>query len=142
MKPKVMVPAAVLLVVLAFGVASWLTTTARPLWRTGIEINDAFLWSSDVIDFVVSSCHQQPQVDLLRETEDEVHVKVSIRYILGGSHLECQDAIVCRLKEPLAARLVIDKHTGTVVAVGGPADTLPPHWSQLRGSLTPCGTLG
>ena len=45
--------------------------------RAGVEVSEGYLMTTDVVMFVVQSCHQQPQLELLRETADEVQVKAT-----------------------------------------------------------------
>ena len=108
--------------------------------RAGVEVSEGYLMTPDVVMFVVQSCHQQPQLELLRETADEVQVKVTSS--TNESGLTCQDAVICRLQEPLGERSVLDHHTGNTVPVRRetPRD-LPPNWSDTVTKLTPCWSV-
>ena len=96
--------------------------------------------TTDVVMFVVQSCHQQPQLELLRETADEVQVKVTTSTKESG--LACQDAVICQLQEPLGERRVLDSHTRNTVPVRRKAaKDLPPNWSDTVEKLTPCWSV-
>ena len=108
--------------------------------RAGVEVSEGYLMTPDVVMLVVQSCHRQPQLELLRETADEVQVKVTSR--TNESGLTCQDAVICRLQEPLGGRRVLDQHTGNIVPVTRQVPTdLPPNWSDTVTKLTPCWSV-
>ena len=108
--------------------------------RAGVEVSEGYLMTTDVVMFVVQSCHQQPQLELLRETADEVQVKVTTSTKESG--LACQDAVICQLQEPLGERRVLDSHTRNTVPVRREAaKDLPPNWSDTVEKLTPCWSV-
>ena len=107
--------------------------------RAGVEVSEGYLMTTDVVMFVVQSCHQQPQLEL-RETAAEVQVKVTSS--TKGSGLACQDAVICQLQDPLGERRVVDSHTGNTVPVRREAaKDLPPNWSDTVEKLTPCWSV-
>ena len=87
-------------------------------WRSEVSVVQAELRSPDRLALIVDSCHKDPEVSILRETNVDVQVKVvadSHPFLRGG--IECLDIVEVRLQEPLGDRGVVDKHTGRSVSV-------------------------
>ena len=87
------------------------------IWRGEVRVMEVRLSSSNWLELVVASCNGEPAVTMLRETDRDVHVKVtaSSTPLRGGG--DCVDIVGVRLKEPLGDRTVIDRHTGLEVTV-------------------------
>lgn len=86
--------------------------------RAGVSVYEAHSLPPNRLDLIVNSCNRNPEVSLLRETDVDVQVKVVAPphlSLLGG--LDCQDAVVVQLREPLGDRVLIDRHTGQSVSV-------------------------
>lgn len=86
-------------------------------WRGEVSVREAELRSPDRLTLFVASCNECPEVSLLRETDDDVQVKVVAfsTPFLGGD--DCRDPVEVKLRQPLGDRVVVDKHTGQVVNV-------------------------
>ena len=88
-------------------------------WRGEVSVESASLRSPDRLTLVIDPCNKNPEVSLLRETDVDVQVKVTVDshlFPLGGS--DCGgDTVEVQLREPLGDRVVVDKHTGQRVSV-------------------------
>ena len=78
---------------------------------------EAELRSPDRLTLIVASCNKDPEVSLLRETDVDVQVRVTAFFTPSLSVQECQDAVDLQLQEPLGDRVLVDDHTGQIVAV-------------------------
>ena len=90
-------------------------------WRGAVTVYGARYGHSPenprTLGLTVNSCHEGPEVSGLRETDQEVEVKVVAftRPFHGG--LSCLEGVAVRLEKPLGDRAVIDGHTGERVGV-------------------------
>ena len=85
-------------------------------WRTGVSVVEARLTASDRLSVGVNSCHKNPEVSRLVETDVDVQVRVvadSHPFLLGGQ--ECMDTAEIQLAKPLGDRTVVDMRTDEVV---------------------------
>ena len=86
--------------------------------RGEVRVMDAELSPPDKLTLIVASCNENPKVSLLRETEDDVQVRVIADYdFFAQSGDDCQDIVEVQLQDPLGDRVVIDEHTGRLVSV-------------------------
>lgn len=87
------------------------------IWRSEVSVEEAELRSSDLLALVVASCNGDPEVSLLRETDQQVQVRVvaSSTPLRGGG--DCLDIVEVQLQEPLNDRVLIDMHSGQSVSV-------------------------
>ena len=113
-----LVAAVVVIGLLAFAV--WLILGLNGYtWRGEVSVESASLRSPDRLTLVIDPCNKNPEVSLLRETDVDVQVKVTVDshlFPLGGS--DCGgDTVEVQLREPLGDRVVVDKHTGQRVSV-------------------------
>lgn len=115
-------------------------------WRGAVTLNGASFVDPYRLGIGVSACLGDPKVTQVRETDDEVEVKVIAftRPFHGGP--DCADGVAVRLEEPLGTRSVIDRHTGERLRVTRPIpfaveDTRPeadwrvvegPEWASRR----------
>ena len=106
--------AAAVLVVTAF--LAWLLLGGG-VWRSEVSVFRAELGPPDRLKLIVDSCHGDPEVSQLRETDRDVQVEVvaSSTPLRGGQ--ACADIVEIHLQEPLGGRVVVDKHTGQPVSV-------------------------
>lgn len=87
-------------------------------WRTGVEVTQARLLSPDTLALNVGSCHGDPEVVRLRETDVDVQVKVvTSSFPFRGGRDDCSDGTEVQLQEPFGNRILIDTHTGQAVSV-------------------------
>ena len=87
-------------------------------WRHEVNVDGAESFSPYSLRLSVASCHKNPELSMLRETDVDVQIKVvadSHPFLQPG--LDCQDLVEVSLQEPLGDRVVVDKHTGQVVSV-------------------------
>ena len=87
-------------------------------WRHEVSVVDAESLSPYSLRLSVASCHKNPELSMLRETDVDVQVKVvadSHPFLQGRN--DCQDSVEVKLQEPLGRRVVVDKRTGRVVSV-------------------------
>lgn len=100
-------------------VAGWLFVgLGGYTWRSEVRVVDVLFQTPDRLALIVDSCHKDPEVSLLKETDRDVQVEViasSHPYLRGGDN--CQDMVEVQLQEPLGYRVVVDKHTGRSVSV-------------------------
>ena len=82
-----------------------------------VSVMEAELRSPDRLTLIVASCNKDPEVSLLRETDVDVQVRVTAFFTPSLSVQECQDAVDLQLQEPLGDRVLVDDHTGQIVAV-------------------------
>ncbi len=85
-------------------------------WRGEVEVREAFLVNPQRLELIVSSCNGAPRVTV-RETLDEIQVKVIAYSTPSRGGDDCLDSVVARLLSPLGDRAVVDRHTGQVVRV-------------------------
>ena len=90
-------------------------------WRGAVPLQQAsYGYSPDDtywLGFGVNVCFGEPKVTQVRETDDDVEVKViAFTRPFHGSP-ECADGVVVHLQDPLGDRIVIDGHTGQRVSV-------------------------
>lgn len=113
-RPRFMI-VTILAVALAVFVG-WLTLGGG-VWRAGVDVIDAELRSADTLMLAVASCHGEPEVAFLRETDEHVEIAVvsSTTPLFGGD--DCQDLIEVQLTEPLGTRKLFDRHSQQVVNV-------------------------
>lgn len=117
-RPGVIVVALVSTVAV-FGVAlfvAWLTIGGG-VWRGEVRVMEAALRAPDKLMLAVASCHGDPEVSFLRESDSEVQVKVVSSTWPFGPSGGCQDPVEIQLQKPLGDRVVVDKHTGQSVSV-------------------------
>lgn len=94
-------------------------------WRSEVKVIEAELRAPDRLALVVASCSGDPEVSLLRETDQHVQVEVVASSTPFRSGDDCQDVVEVPLQEPLGDRVVVDMHSGksvTVSRVSSPAD--------------------
>jgi hypothetical protein len=86
-------------------------------WRTEVSVIEADLRSANRLALIVDSCNGDPEVSVLRETDQHVQVEVvaSSTPFQGGD--DCLDVVEVELQEPLKDRTVIDLHSGEEVPV-------------------------
>ncbi|HET7846918.1 MAG TPA: hypothetical protein VFL72_05450 [Acidimicrobiia bacterium] len=87
------------------------------IWRSEVSVEEAELRSSDLLALVVASCNGDPEVSLLRETDQQVQVRVvaSSTPLRGGG--DCLDVVEVQLQEPLNDRVLVDLHSGQSISV-------------------------
>lgn len=85
-------------------------------WRSEVEINGGSLVTPQRLSLGVSSCNGAPRATV-RETMDEIRVKVVAYWTPSRGGDDCQDHVVVRLLLPLGDRAVVDRHTGQVVNI-------------------------
>ena len=100
-------------------------------WRGAVTVDGATYLYPYGLSLGVGSCLGGPEVTLLRETDDDVQVKVVAftRPFHGGR--ACAEGVAVRLQEPLGDRIVVDGHTGQRVNLRGvrPSSVQPaPDW--------------
>lgn len=67
--------------------------------------------------FDVPSCHGDPEVDELAETDDEVRIRIVTTMVTTGEGDACADILEVALEEPLGNRDVIDTESGERLSV-------------------------
>ena len=86
--------------------------------RGEVDVMEAKMQSPERLELVVASCNENPEVSLLRETEDDVQVRVIADYdFFAQSGDDCQDIVEVQLQDPLGDRVVIDERSGQQVSV-------------------------
>ena len=105
--------------------------------RGEVDVMEAIMQSPERLELVVASCNENPEVSLLRETEDDVQVRVIADYdFFAQSGDDCQDIVEVQLQDPLGDRVVIDEHTGRLVSVT-PVATATPRTSRQEQAESP-----
>ncbi len=108
-------------------------------WRRGgVKILDANVVGSDIIELTASSCNQGAAMSELRETDEEVRIKVTHDLTLFSwmAGEDCATLVLCLLERPLDSRRLIDLHTGDTVEASL-SEYQHPQLPQLRDTLTP-----
>jgi hypothetical protein len=95
----------------------WVAATGAR-WRGGVDVVGAESFSDGRVMLEVNSCHGNPELSHLEETDQTVEVGVvsSWNSFLLGSD-DCDDSLEIRLGEPLGGRGLLDLHTGDSVRV-------------------------
>ncbi len=103
------------------------------------RVVEAGLYSPQRLELTVAdSCHRNPVVSLLRETDDEVQVKVKVDSDFRQSEDDCIEGVEVHLQDPLGDRAIVDKLTGKSVSIIGliphtVADAQPsPDWRVVE----------
>lgn len=85
-------------------------------WRSEVRVNEGSLVTPQRLSLGVDSCNGAPKATV-RETMEEIRVKVVAYTTPSRGRDDCQDHVVIRLLLPLGDRAVVDRHTGQVVNI-------------------------
>ncbi len=94
--------------------------------RQEANVEYAWLESPDTLVVSAGTCGMNPEVSFLEETDVDVQIMMTVDFHPPRlSYPECLTAKIVQLEAPLGDRIVVDKHTGSVVSVtpvaGAPA---------------------
>lgn len=86
--------------------------------RHEIAVEVAWLQDPETLVINANTCHRNPELSLLRETDVDVTVEMVVDpdpYPNGGP--ECLEELIVKLERPLGDRAVTDAHTGKALSV-------------------------
>ena len=86
--------------------------------RHEIAVKVAWLRSPDTLVINANTCHRDPKLTLLRQTDVDVTVKMAVGpdpYPNGGP--DCLEELIVQLEKPLGDRTVTDAYTGRALSV-------------------------
>lgn len=107
-------------------------------WRGEARVVKAMFHSPQRLELIVASCNRNPVVSMLRETDDEVQVKVKVDSDVRSGEGACLDGVEVHLQQPMGEKPLIDGHTGKSVSIIGliphtVADAQPsPDWRVVE----------
>ena len=103
--------------------------------RHEIAVEVAWLQDPETLVINANTCHRNPELSLLRETDVDVTVEMVVDpdpYPNGGP--ECLEELIVKLEGPLGDRTVTDAHTGKALSVT-PVAGAPPRQVVSRKML-------
>ena len=106
--------------------------------RHEIAVEVAWLLDPETLVINANTCHRNPELSLLRETDVDVTVEMVVDpdpYPNGGP--ECLEELIVKLERPLGDRTVTDAHTGKVLSVTPVAVSTPATGQQEHAESTP-----